>query len=183
MTAEPVTAEPVPIEPRPARITRANALGTELTGRELQCLALAAQGLTNAGIGERLWLAENTTKTFLRHVMARLGARDRTHAVVLGLAHGLLALDASGLCRVTGYGTDRPMAAGEPRHHSTCTIWAELRPTCACRPDPTVPRGRTLLATDAQVALGRTREATPRHYAVVPVTQYQPDPTPEESTR
>jgi DNA-binding NarL/FixJ family response regulator len=44
----------------------------ELTPRELEVLSLVAQGLTDRGIGERLWLTPKTVETHVRHVLAKL---------------------------------------------------------------------------------------------------------------
>lgn len=42
----------------------------ELTAREREILALLAQGLTDRGIGERLWLTPKTVATHIRHILA-----------------------------------------------------------------------------------------------------------------
>ena len=61
------------------------------TGRELQVLELAAEGLSNREIGQRLVLAENTVKCVIKKLLARLGAASRAHAVAIGFRRGLLA--------------------------------------------------------------------------------------------
>jgi DNA-binding NarL/FixJ family response regulator len=43
-----------------------------LTRREREILALVAEGLTDRGIGERLWLAPKTVETHIRHLLAKL---------------------------------------------------------------------------------------------------------------
>ena len=60
------------------------------TERELQVLQEVATGATNPEIGRRLHLASDTVKTHLASVLRKLPARDRTHAVVLGLHWGLI---------------------------------------------------------------------------------------------
>ena len=45
----------------------------ELTERELEVLALMAEGLTDRGIAERLFVTPNTVETHVRHIMAKLG--------------------------------------------------------------------------------------------------------------
>ena len=62
----------------------------QLTGRELEILGLITDGLFNREISERLWLSEETVKTYVRHVLAKLGARSRAHAVAIALRSGLL---------------------------------------------------------------------------------------------
>jgi DNA-binding NarL/FixJ family response regulator len=43
-----------------------------LTSREGEILALVAEGLTDRGIGERLWLTPRTVETHIRHILAKL---------------------------------------------------------------------------------------------------------------
>lgn len=52
-----------------------------ITPRELEILELVAAGLSNRGIGERLFVSENTVKTHCRRLFDKLGARRRTQAV------------------------------------------------------------------------------------------------------
>lgn len=52
-----------------------------LTARELDVLALVAQGLTNREIGERLFISPATVRTHLEHVYEKLGVRSRVGAV------------------------------------------------------------------------------------------------------
>lgn len=59
-----------------------DALG--ITPRELEVLALIAEGLSNKEIAERVFVSENTVKTHLSRVFDKLGARRRTQAVQRG---------------------------------------------------------------------------------------------------
>jgi DNA-binding NarL/FixJ family response regulator len=61
-----------------------------LTARERDVLALVAEGLTNAEIGRRLFIAEATVKTHLLRVFAKLSVDDRTRAVLVAYERGLL---------------------------------------------------------------------------------------------
>jgi DNA-binding NarL/FixJ family response regulator len=61
-----------------------------LTARELEVLRLVASGYANKAISAQLKINEETTKTHIKNVLAKLGARDRTHAVSLGLKRGIL---------------------------------------------------------------------------------------------
>lgn len=68
-----------------------DAMGTEaLTEREREILRLVAEGLQNPKIAERLGVSLATVKTHLHHILSKLGARDRTEALVLALQRGLV---------------------------------------------------------------------------------------------
>lgn len=62
----------------------------QLTERELEVLGLAGRGLSNAEIGERLFISPATAKTHVSHVMLKLGARDRAQLVVIAYESGLV---------------------------------------------------------------------------------------------
>jgi DNA-binding NarL/FixJ family response regulator len=63
-----------------------------LTTRELDVLKLVASGYANKVISANLNINEETTKTHIKNILAKLGARDRTHAVSLGLKRGIILL-------------------------------------------------------------------------------------------
>jgi len=63
-----------------------------LTTREIEVLRLIASGHANKEISARLFINEETTKTHIKNILAKLGAKDRTHAASLGLKRGIISL-------------------------------------------------------------------------------------------
>jgi DNA-binding NarL/FixJ family response regulator len=72
----------------------AQHMGDELlTPREREVLSLVAEGNRNRDIGTRLSITEETVKVHVKHLMDKLGARDRTEAVTIALRRGIIDLD------------------------------------------------------------------------------------------
>jgi len=71
----------------------ARAEGELLTEREREILRLAACGLSNARIGERLFVSLRTVQVHLTHIFNKLGVGSRTEAVIVGLRRGVLRLE------------------------------------------------------------------------------------------
>jgi len=67
-----------------------HALEEELTERELEILKRVATGTTNKEIAAVLALTEATVKSHMKNVMAKLGANDRTHAVMIAIKRGFM---------------------------------------------------------------------------------------------
>lgn len=76
--------EVIPLQP-PVR-----ELEQEPTLREIEVLQLISDGLVNREIGQRLFLSEETVKSHVRHLLAKLQARSRAHAVAVGLRRGII---------------------------------------------------------------------------------------------
>ena len=79
------SAEVIPIAPPGRELER------EPTRREIEVLRLVSEGLGNREIGQRLFLSEETVKSHVRHLLAKLQARSRAHAVAIGFRRGLIA--------------------------------------------------------------------------------------------
>jgi DNA-binding NarL/FixJ family response regulator len=64
--------------------------GDSLTEREVDVLKCIAEGGRNRDIGERLSISEETVKVHIKHIMYKLGAKDRTQAVAIGIRRGVI---------------------------------------------------------------------------------------------
>lgn len=63
-----------------------------LSGREIEVLRNVAAGNRNRDIGEKLYIAEETVKVHLKHIMTKLRAGDRTEAVAIAIRRGIIEL-------------------------------------------------------------------------------------------
>ena len=61
-----------------------------LTAREAEILTLIGRGLTNIEISQTLFLSNNTVKTHINHIFAKIGARDRVAATKYAHQHNLV---------------------------------------------------------------------------------------------
>jgi DNA-binding NarL/FixJ family response regulator len=66
--------------------------GEALTGREREVLSLLSEGLTNKAIAARLGVSEHTAKFHVNAILAKLGAENRSEAIVLALRAGWISL-------------------------------------------------------------------------------------------
>jgi DNA-binding NarL/FixJ family response regulator len=74
------------------RTSGETAVGTVLSNREREILALLADGLVNKQIAARLGISTNTVKTHLELLFDKLGVTTRAEAVATGVKRGLLLL-------------------------------------------------------------------------------------------
>ena len=78
---------------RPRRTLSATAsttAETAMTPREVEVLALVAQGLSNGQIGRRLFISTKTVSVHVSHLLAKLGASGRTEAAAIARRRGLV---------------------------------------------------------------------------------------------
>jgi DNA-binding NarL/FixJ family response regulator len=68
----------------------------ELTERELDVFRLIARGLSNAEIGDRLFISGTTVKTHITHILQKLDLRDRVQVVVLAYQTGVVEPEIKG---------------------------------------------------------------------------------------
>lgn len=80
------------LSPELKRMLEERSLYATLSSREIEVLRLIAHGKANKEIASDLKLSELTVKAHISHILTKLGASDRTHAVTLALERGLLRL-------------------------------------------------------------------------------------------
>jgi DNA-binding NarL/FixJ family response regulator len=61
-----------------------------LTGREREILQLLADGMSNADVAAKLFISQETVKSHVRHILAKLEADTRTHAVAIALREAII---------------------------------------------------------------------------------------------
>jgi DNA-binding CsgD family transcriptional regulator len=65
----------------------------KITPRELEVLALIAEGYSTREVARALWITEETVRTHVRRLLERLEARTRAHAVSISYRDGLWTRD------------------------------------------------------------------------------------------
>jgi DNA-binding NarL/FixJ family response regulator len=75
---------------KPSRQTASGVPFETLTLREIEVLAMLADGLGNKEIARQLDISDNTVKFHLSSIFGKLGATNRTEAVMLGMRHGFI---------------------------------------------------------------------------------------------
>ncbi len=71
--------------------TKPPDLGSDLTPRELEVLALMVKGLNNPEIAERLVISRSTVKHHVRNILSKLGTSSRTEAVALAVKGNIVS--------------------------------------------------------------------------------------------
>jgi len=71
-----------------------------LTDREREVLGMVAMGRGTSWIATELRVSASTVETHIRHLLDKLGARNRAHAIALGLQAGEISLDLASIHRV-----------------------------------------------------------------------------------
>ena len=73
-------------------VSTAQVAGRSLSEGEIEVLKLAGLGYSNRRIGESIGVPEETVKSRMKSILAKLSANDRTHAVMLALQRGIIAM-------------------------------------------------------------------------------------------
>jgi DNA-binding NarL/FixJ family response regulator len=63
-----------------------------LSEREVEVLRCVARGAANKEVAIRLQISEETVKVHMKHILEKLAATDRTHAVTIALSRGIIEL-------------------------------------------------------------------------------------------
>ena len=80
------------IPPEVAAVLADHVVDGALTSREINVLRLIAGGNANKLIGDQLSITEETVKGYVKSILSKLGASDRTHAVTVALKRGIIDL-------------------------------------------------------------------------------------------
>ena len=80
------------IPPEVAAVLADHVVDEALTSREIDVLRLIAGGNANKLIGYQLSITEETVKGYVKSILSKLGAKDRTHAVTVALKRGIIHL-------------------------------------------------------------------------------------------
>ena len=81
------------IDPSAAGSALTNPTSSKLSSREVEVLREAALGRTNREIGERLFISEETVKSHVAHVLAKLELQNRTQLVAYAVRHRLVDME------------------------------------------------------------------------------------------
>lgn len=81
------------LPPRIAERLAARAQRQDLTAREQEVLQLLVRGRSNKEIGAQLFISDETVKSHLKTLFAKLKVRDRTDAAISAVRHGIVHLE------------------------------------------------------------------------------------------
>jgi DNA-binding NarL/FixJ family response regulator len=81
------------IPPEIAYELTSSTLGEELSEAEVKVLKLVAAGQTNKAVARTLEIPEETVKTRMKSILAKLSANDRTHAVTVAIRRGIIEME------------------------------------------------------------------------------------------
>jgi DNA-binding NarL/FixJ family response regulator len=71
-------------------VLAANRRDDMLTGREREILQLLSNGMSNADVAAKLFISQETVKSHVRHILTKLEADTRTHAVAIALREAII---------------------------------------------------------------------------------------------
>jgi DNA-binding NarL/FixJ family response regulator len=91
-TIRQVHAGKKPVLPEIASQLAEHLSDEQLTSRELDVLRHVTEGSRNRDIAERLFVSEHTVKIHIKHILEKLGASDRTHAIAIAARRGFIRL-------------------------------------------------------------------------------------------
>lgn len=80
------------VSPEVATVLAEFLTESDLTAREVEILQMIAQGNRNRDVASALQISEATVKVHMKHTMDKLGAADRTEAVVIALRRGIISI-------------------------------------------------------------------------------------------
>jgi DNA-binding NarL/FixJ family response regulator len=78
------------VPPEVAQLLADHFTEDDLTQREVEILQGVAKGYSNKIVADHLNISENTVKNHVKSILSKLGASDRTHAVVIALQRGII---------------------------------------------------------------------------------------------
>jgi DNA-binding NarL/FixJ family response regulator len=141
----------------------------DLTSRELEVLQLAARGLSNDAIAASLIVTRATVKFHLRNAYAKLGARNRTEAVVAGMSSGLITPARGGgdSGRVRSGARVRQRAAPQPSRRSIHAATARSATEPSTRASAALVRPTRGHGPRASAARAPRRPRAARHAVVM----------------
>ena len=85
---EEIVAKEAASQPQAKKSATQTQEKPNLTGRQMEILALIVDGKSNAEIAESLYISRDTVKTHVRHILERLAITDRTQAAVKAIKEG-----------------------------------------------------------------------------------------------